>query len=102
MKDYIKLGLQKNLIILEGPSSGAPDKITYIIQDQTFNWKPEEEVRLETFLRLVIDYKYPPQQIRMEVPVTMGSDKSKRADIVVYRDKNCLIPHILVECKTKK
>ena len=102
MKDYIKLGLQKNLIILEGPSSGAPDKITYIIQDQTFNWKPEEEVRLETFLRLVIDYKYPPQQIRMEVPVTMGSDKSKRADIVVYRDKNCLIPHILVECKNQE
>ena len=102
MKDYIKLGLQQNLIALECPSSEKPDKITYIIQDQTFNWKPEEEVRAKTFLRLVIDYKYPPQQIRMEVPVTMGSDKSKRADIVVYRDKDCLIPHILVECKNQE
>ena len=102
MKDYIKLGLQQNLIALEGPSLEKPDKITYIIQDQTFNWKLEEEVRANTFLRLVIDYKYPPHQIRMEVPVTMGSDKSKRADIVVYRDKDCLVPYILVECKNQE
>ncbi len=98
---YIKLGLQQGLFLLEGSRSWKHSKIKYIGQDPYFNLTPEEKVRAGTFFRLVVDYKYPPQQIKMEVPVTMGSDKSKRADIVVYKDKDCLVPHILVECKNQ-
>ena len=95
MKDYIQLGLDKGYISFNEDKS----RITYIYQKKERNYNtPEEKVQAVTFLKLILDYLYPVERIKMFVPVTMGSE-IKEADIVVYMDGLCLTPHILVECK---
>lgn len=80
MKDYIKLGIEQNLISFNGDMS----RITYVSQKKERNYNnPEEKVQAETFLRLILDYNYPVKQIKQFVPVTMGRE-IKEADIVVY------------------
>lgn len=97
-KDYIKIGLERNLISFNEDMS----RITYINQKKERNYSnPEEKVQAETFLQLIIDYNYPVSHIRQFVPVTMGRD-IKEADIVVYSDEECLSPYILVECKRQE
>lgn len=59
---------------------------------------PEEKVQAETFLKLIINYGYKPERIKLYEPVKMGSD-TREADIIVYNDDACEEPHILVECK---
>lgn len=98
MKDYIKLGIEQNLISFNGDMS----RITYVSQKKERNYNnPEEKVQAETFLRLILDYNYPVKQIKQFVPVTMGRE-IKEADIVVYEDDMCMSPHILVECKRQE
>ncbi|MBR1800858.1 MAG: N-6 DNA methylase [Bacteroidaceae bacterium] len=95
MKDYIQLGIDKGLIAFNDDKS----RIKYIYQNKERNYNnPEEKVQAVTFLKLILDYLYPVERIKMFVPVTMGSE-IKEADIVVYMDGLCLTPHILVECK---
>ena len=95
MKDYIQLGIDKGLIAFNDDKS----RIRYIYQNKERNYNnPEEKVQAVTFLKLILDYLYPVERIKMFVPVTMGSE-IKEADIVVYMDGLCLTPHILVECK---
>lgn len=98
MKDYIKIGIEQGYISFDKEMS----RITYIYQNKQRNYNnPEEKVQAETFLRLILDYKYPVNRIKQFVPVTMGSE-IKEADIVVYEDDMCISPHILVECKRQE
>ena len=98
MKDYIKIGVEQGFISFDKEMS----RITYTFQNKQRNYNnPEEKVQAETFLRLIIDYKYPENRIKQFVPVTMGSEV-KEADIVVYEDDLCMIPHILIECKRQE
>ncbi len=60
--------------------------------------KPEIQVQVEIYLKLVLVYGYDARRIRQFVPVTMGSSK-KEADIIVYDDDFCFNPTIIVECK---
>ena len=95
MKDYIQLGIEKGLISFNEDGS----RITYVYQKKERNYNnPEEKVQAVAFLKLILDYHYPESQIRLFVPVTMGSEK-KEADIVAYEDEMCLSPRIVVECK---
>lgn len=98
MKDYIKIGIEKNLIFFNEDMS----RITYVFQNKERNFNnPEEKVQAETFLKLILDYNYPENRIKQFVPVTMGREV-KEADIVVYEDDMCMSPHILVECKRQE
>lgn len=98
MKDYIKIGIEQNLISFNEDMS----RITYVFQNKERNYNnPEEKVQAETFLRLILDYNYPVKRIKQFVSVTMGSE-TKEADIVVFEDDMCLSPHILVECKRQE
>lgn len=98
MKDYIKIGIEQNLISFNEDMS----RITYVYQNKERNYNtPEEKVQAETFLRLILDYNYPVKRIKQFVSVTMGSE-TKEADIVVFEDDMCLSPHILVECKRQE
>lgn len=98
MKDYIKIGIEKNLISFNEDMS----RITYIFQNKERNYNnPEEKVQAESFLRLILDYNYPVGRIRQFVSVTMGREV-KEADIVVYEDNMCMRPHILIECKRQE
>lgn len=95
MKDYIQLGIDKGFITFNNDKS----RIKYAYQNKERNYNnPEEKVQAITFLKLIFDYHYPVQMIKLYVPVTMGSE-IKEADIVVYKEGLCLTPHILVECK---
>ena len=60
--------------------------------------KPEMQVQVEAYLKLILVYGYDECRIRQFVPVTMGSTK-KEADIIVYEDDFCFNPSIVVECK---
>ena len=76
--------------------------ITYCLENKRRNYEnPEEKVQAESFLRLVIIYKYPVNRIRQFVPVQMGSE-TKEADIMVYADDALKTPHIVVECKKQE
>ena len=71
MKDYIKIGIEQGLISFDKEMS----RITYTFQNKPRNYNnPEEKVQAETFLRLILDYKYPVNRIKQFVPVTMGSE----------------------------
>lgn len=98
MKDYISLGLEKKLISFNEDRS----RICYVWQKKERNYtNPEEKVQAQTFLQLILDYNYPVEQIRQFEPVTMGSEV-KEADIVVFEDRLCVKPLILVECKKEE
>lgn len=98
MKDYIKLGIEKNIISFNEDMSRI--KYLHLGKERNFN-NPEEKVQVETYLRLIFDYNYPISRIKQFVPVTMGREV-KEADIVVYEDDMCLRPHILIECKRQE
>lgn len=61
--------------------------------------KPEEIVR-QLFLAYARDYLgYSIAQVDVEVPIQMGSDDSKRADIVVFTDDTCTRKYLIFEIK---
>jgi type I restriction enzyme M protein len=56
---------------------------------------PEEKVQAEAYLKLILNYGYPKENIVQFVSVKMGVS-SKEADIIVYKDKEHTQPHIVV------
>lgn len=82
-------------------NSDKPHFITYTHQAIKRNYQnPEEQVQALIFCKLILDYNYPQEQIRQFVKVQMGSS-AKEADIIVYSDKECKTPHIIIECKKR-
>lgn len=72
--------------------------IEYPLVGQSFPATPEEEVRLNAYLYLVVQRQYPPTCITFEHPVKMGSSY-KRIDIAVFEDEQKQKPFLWVECK---
>lgn len=96
MSDILTLGEQHGLIRFNDDRS----RITYLLPDpKTYGFKdPEELVRAETFVELILDYKYPVSRVRLEVQVPRRTPNDW-ADIVIFDDDDCKTPHIVVECK---
>src|ERR1035437_298887 len=95
MKNLLSQGIARKLVRLEDNNK----YIVYVHQNKRRNFdNPEEKVQAESFICLVIDYKYPPDRVHQFVSVQMGSG-TKEADIIVYDDDLCLQPLIVVECK---
>ena len=93
--DIIAEGIKQKLIQFEDNRK----YIVYVHQDKRRNYtNPEEVVQAETFLHLVLTYKYPVKRIRQFVAVQMGSE-TKEADIIVYADDALKAPLIITECK---
>lgn len=93
--DLIAEGLKQKLIRMEDDGK----YITYLPQGKRRNYEnPEEKVQAETYLRLVLIYKYPAKRIRQYVAVQMGVE-TKEADIIVYDDDALKSPLIITECK---
>ena len=77
--DLIAEGIKQKLIRLEDDGK----YIVYLHQEKRRNYSnPEEKVQAESFLSLVLIYKYPVKRIRQFVAVQMGSE-TKEADIIV-------------------
>ena len=93
--DLISEGIKQKLIRLEDDGK----YIVYLHQEKRRNYSnPEEKVQAESFLSLVLIYKYPVKRIRQFVAVQMGSE-TKEADIIVYDDDALKSPFIVTECK---
>jgi len=93
--DLITEGIKQGLIRVEDDRK----YIVYLHQKKRRNYEtPEEKIQAETFLSLILVYKYPVQRIRQFVPVQMGVD-TKEADIIVYSDDELKSPLIIAECK---
>lgn len=93
--DLLTEGIKQKLIRFED----AGKYIVYVHQDKRRNYSnPEEVIQAESFLHLVLTYRYPAKCIRQFVPVQMGSE-TKEADIIVYADDALKAPLIIVECK---
>lgn len=76
--------------------------ITYLIAGKRHRYTdPEEQVRAETYLKLIFDYSYNAKRIELErvVPRRTPSDL---ADIVIFSDDKHKIPWIVVECKKQE
>lgn len=96
--DYLQTGVAKKLISFNADNT----RITYANRNKTYNFKdPEETVRAETYVQLVLDYGYPPNQISIENKVQMGV-AVKSADIIVFDDDEKKQPYIIVECKREE
>jgi type I restriction enzyme M protein len=93
--DLISEGIKQKLIRIEDDGK----YIVYLHQQKRRNYSnPEEKVQAESFLSLVLIYKYPVKRIRQFVAVQMGSE-TKEADIIVYDDDDLKSPFIVIECK---
>ncbi len=74
MNDLIQRGLNEHLIKFD--NNEEPTRITYINHDKTRRYSnPEEKIQAETYIKLVLDYNYPPELIDLFVSVTLGSSK---------------------------
>lgn len=90
----IARGLSEGIIQLDSDKS----RITYFCKrdySTSFN-NPEEKVRASYFVELVLDKKYPKQNIDIEVKVERRIPDD-RADIVVYDEDGH--DYLIVECK---
>ncbi|WP_299457682.1 N-6 DNA methylase [uncultured Microscilla sp.] len=95
-KNLISKGVANHLIEIADDQR----QITYLHQNKKRNYTyPEEQVQAVTFLKLILIYGYPVEQVRLLVPIKIGAGRKKEADIVVYSDAACTVPHIVVECK---
>ncbi|MBD0401214.1 type I restriction enzyme HsdR N-terminal domain-containing protein [Flammeovirga sp. EKP202] len=75
--------------------------VTYLPHTKTRSLNnPEEQVQLETYLSLIYEHGYPAENVRVCVPVKMGS-ATKEADIITYNDPEGYQPYMIVECKKK-
>lgn len=93
--NLIEQGIQKGLIKFNKDKT----TITYVYEDRQRNYKnPEEKIQAQAYLKLILEYQYPKENIKQFVPVQMGS-ATKEADIIVFSDKSHKAPYIIVECK---
>lgn len=99
VKEYgyiIADGCDKKIIKIEGKS------IYYPVMSKPRNIdNPEEKVQAETYIKLIENYNYSPDCIKMYETVQMGSE-TKEADIIVYKDKEKMTPYIVIECKKQE
>lgn len=90
---------QKAKLISYDPES---NNVAYIAQNKKFRFNdPEEAVRLEAYVSLVLDYGYSQEQIAVEFTVPHRVPNI-HADIVVFKDASKKTPYIVVECKKQE
>ena len=96
--DILNEGVTKGLISFDEEQK----YITYLNPpNKSYRYRftdPEEPVRAEAYLQLIIEYEYPAERLALEVPVKMGVD-TKSADIIVYNDDAQKDPHRQVTFK---
>ncbi|GAB4417751.1 MAG: hypothetical protein OHK0039_28490 [Bacteroidia bacterium] len=77
------------------------DTVIYLPQGKERKYSnPEEQVEIETYVELIYKYGYPPEKMIVYDKLKIGSS-TREADIIVYKDKDCKDPFIIVECKKR-
>ncbi len=91
----IAKGLELNLIRF----SEDKEYVFYVHYNKKRKFtNPEEQVQVDTYLKLIIQFGYAKERIKICEPVKYGGNKGE-ADIIVYDDYLLLSPYIVVECK---
>lgn len=94
----VKKGIRDRYIVIDQ----RRDLVTYLPCGVTRKLSnPEEKVQLDTFLRLIYLFDYPPEKLCVSDKIKIGSS-TREADIVVYRDRERKDPLIIVECKKER
>jgi len=75
--------------------------INCLIRNKPIQLKPEEVVRQLMLDKLINEYNYPKNLLRVEYSVSFGREK-KLADIVILNQKNTNTPYIIIEVKKIK
>jgi len=91
--------MAKALYFFPPEDKGKRKTIVYLQAEKRLPFTPEEEVRQETYRRLVYEFGFPPTHIGIEVAV---QGTSRRADLVVYAEETQQTPLLLVECKRRE
>ncbi len=96
---------EKNTLIAKGLELGLirfsedKEQVIYVFQNKKRKYSnPEEQVQVDIYLKLILQFGYPKERIKLFEPVKYGSNKGE-ADIIVYNDDMLLSPYIVVECK---
>ncbi len=96
--EMLSLKLFDNLDIYKR-SSDSKIVVKCLKRNREIIAKPEEIVR-QLFLIYVRDFlNYPLPQVNVEEKIQMGSDDSKRGDIVIFTDDTCTQKYIIFEIK---
>ncbi len=78
--DLIAEGIKQELIRFEDEAK----YVVYVHQDKRRNFSnPEEAVQVETFLNLVLTYKYPVKRIRLCVPYKWAWTRRKQTSLSI-------------------
>ena len=94
-KELIEQGIKNDLVRF----SDNNEYVTYVHQNKRRKYTdPEEQVQVETFLKLVIQFGYSEKRMKLFEPVKIGSKKTE-ADIIIFADDMLLSPYIIIECK---
>ncbi len=72
-----------------------------IIRGKDIQLKPEEVIRQLYLRKLINEYKYPKNRIKLEYPIHFGREV-KKADIVIMEKNRPDTPYIIVEVKKPK
>ncbi len=98
MNQLIEQGIAKGLIDFDTDQKN----IMYKVQNKRFRLSdPEEKVRTNAYLSLVLEYGYAAEQIDIEVAIEHRVPNIY-SDLVVYVDKSLKKPLITVECKREE
>ncbi len=101
MSDLIKKGLDKEIFYFSEDNKYINYNTNQKSGKRRAYNESEEKIRAEVLTKLVLEYEYPLNHIQIEIIVTMGSTK-KRADIVIYKTKECKKVNIIIETKKKE
>lgn len=88
--------LEQRITIREGKPY-----ITCVIREREILLKPEEVVRQLYLMKLLADYNYPKNRIKLEHPINFGRE-IKYADIVIFDKDRPNVEYIIVETKKPK
>lgn len=96
--DLLERGIASGLIKFDEDRKN----VLYIQQNKRYRYTdPEEQVRVKTYLELVLNYGYNSTRMVLEA-IVPDRTPSNLADIVVYSDDNKKDPYIVVECKQQE
>ena len=93
--------LNGRIIEKEGKNGKKYATVMCIIRKKEIRLTPEEVIRQLFLEKLINDYGYPVNRIKLEYQVYFGREV-KRADIVVMDEDRPIVPYIIVEVKKPK
>ena len=91
----------ENAILIKKAKDVEVPYIKCLVRGKEIKLTPEEAVRQLYLYKLMNEYRYPADRIKLEFPIHFGRE-IKRADITILDKDRPLVPYIIVELKKPK